>query len=140
MRRQRSGRFAEFATELVAGNSPALQKRIERIEALKTATQNFIIRQSFFCPTLEDAINADAFQALKLVVLQIGIVNHLADLLSRFVSNCESLPERFESAILVDMRKFGVEHVERHRVGLSRSATAKRELRRRIDELADEPR
>src|SRR2546423_7000903 len=98
--------------ELFAKNSSALKKRVKRVKAYKAPPQDFLVRQPFFGATFQDAIDADAFNSLKLVVLQIGIVNHLADFLNCFVSNREALRKRFEIAIAADMRNFGVDQVD----------------------------
>jgi len=94
--------------ELVAGNSSALQKRIERIEALKTAPQNFIIGHSFFGPTREDAIDADAFDALESGVVQVRVMNHLAKLCDGLVNDGKASGERLKRATIAVMRKFRV--------------------------------
>ena len=68
------------ATRFLDRGSSALQKRVERIEAFKAASQNFLVRQSFFRPTFEDTINSDRLDALKSRVVQVRVVDHLSNL------------------------------------------------------------
>ena len=77
-----------------------------------SALQDFFVRKSLFRATFQDTIDSNTFGPLKLVVLQIGIVNHLADFLNRFVSNHEPFRERFKITVAADMRKLDVKHVE----------------------------
>src|ERR1700720_835313 len=96
---------------LSASSSP-LQERVKCVEAFKSAAQDFFVRKPLFGAAFQNAIDSDAFRPLEFVIFQIGIVNHLADFLDRFVSNHESLRQRFKSAVLAHVRKLGIEHVE----------------------------
>src|SRR5438046_6220544 len=137
---QRSAQFVELAAELLfAGNSSPLQKCVERVEALKTATQNLLIGKSFFCPTLEHTINSDALGALKFVVIEIGIVNHFSHLVDDLVLDPEPFEQCLERAVISLMREFTVEHVERHDSTIRRNRFRKDKLRFGIDKLADQP-
>ena len=63
---------------------------MKRIEAFEATPQNFFIGQSLLRPTLEDAIDSNAFVPLKFIVIEISIVNHLCDLPGSLVLNPES--------------------------------------------------
>src|SRR2546423_15689157 len=94
--------------------SSALQERVKRPEAFKAAAQDFFIRQSLFRPSFENAIDSDAFGPLKFFVFQVGVVNHFADFADRSVSDRETIDQRFELAIVADMRVLAIHHVARY--------------------------
>jgi hypothetical protein len=66
-----------------------LKEYVERVETFETASQDFFIGQPLLRPTLENAIDANAFLPLKFVVIEISIVNHFCDLPDSFVLNSE---------------------------------------------------
>ena len=103
------GQVVDLAPELVSETSSALHKRVQRIETLETAPQDFLVRQILFGATFQNTIYADAFDTMKLIVFQIGIVNHFADLLDCLVPNDELLGERFKGAIIANLREFCAE-------------------------------
>src|SRR5262249_33499931 len=74
-----------YLSSCSAARSSALQKGVQRVEAFEAAPQNFFVRQSFPSPAFENAIDANAFVPLKLIVIQISIVDHLANLRDDFV-------------------------------------------------------
>src|SRR5947207_5674340 len=119
--------------------SSALQKRVERVAAFEAAPQNFVVRQPFFSPSFKDAIDPNAFRPLKFFVLEIGIVNHLRDFPDSLIADPEALRERLEGAVVADVGKLGIEHVEGNRVRSRRNLASKREARLRIDELPNQP-
>src|SRR4029453_3108645 len=104
--------FAYVATDLFAGSSSPLQKCIKRVEAFEPATQDFFVWQALFAPTFEHAINPHRFPPLKSGVVQIGVVNHLADFRNRSIRNGEAFRQRFKRAVVPVVREFSVEHVE----------------------------
>jgi hypothetical protein len=46
-----------------------LQKGVQRVEAFEATPQYFFVRQSLPCPAFENAIDANAFVPLKLIVV-----------------------------------------------------------------------
>src|ERR1041385_104363 len=119
--------------------SSPLQKGVERVEALEAAAQNFFIGQSLFSPSLEDAIDPYRFRPLKFFVLEVRVVNHLRDFPHCFVANRETIGERFECAIIANVREFCIHHVERNRFRMRWDFAGKNETRFRIYELPNEP-
>src|SRR5881394_3822748 len=124
----------------ILANSSALQKGVERVEAFKAAAQNFFIRHSFFRPSLKDAIESDAFGLLKFFVLEVGVMDHLADFPDGFVADGKAFCECLVGAVFVHVRKLGIEHVERNRFRSRRNFWGESEARFRIDELTNQPR
>src|SRR5205085_66956 len=110
-------------------DSSALQKSIEPVESEKAAGENLVVRDAGFAPAFKDAIQAEALDALKLRVLQINIVDHLADFAQRLVFNREASEQRFERATLVVVRELHVEHVERNDLVVRRALRGEDEFR-----------
>jgi hypothetical protein len=81
---------------------------------LESAPQGLLIGNSLPAPTFENAVDPNAFDPLKPLVVEIGIVNHFADRLDDFVPNAEALNQSLKSAIVAPMCEIGVEHVERN--------------------------
>src|SRR5262249_55089290 len=113
--------------------SSSLQKCVKRIEAFETTPQNFFIGQSLLRPTLEDAIDSNAFAPLKFIVIEISIVNHFCDLLGSFVLDPESPDQRFKGAVVSIVREIAVQHVEREHTSVRRKFGFKNEFCLRID-------
>src|SRR2546423_5300392 len=120
--------------------SSPLQKCVQCVEALKTTTQNFVIGHSFFCPALEDAINANTFDSLEFRVVQIGVVDHFADFCDGFIRDGKTLRESLKRAAIAMMREFGVQHVEGNRFRHGLSSWCKNEFCFGVDELGNQPR
>src|SRR5260370_34464930 len=55
-----------------------LQKCVQCIETLEAPAQDFLVWQSFPCPTFQNTIDPDRFHPLKSGVVQIGVMNHLS--------------------------------------------------------------
>src|SRR6266404_5269190 len=71
-----------------------------------------IISQSC-AQSVHDRIKARSFKPVKLVVLQINVVNNLGNLPQTFaIAQAESLQQRFKGAILAMMREFSAIHVK----------------------------
>src|SRR5256886_17473123 len=107
MPRRTTAQHVDLGSQLFAlRNSPSspLQKCVERVEALKTTAQNFVIGHSFFCPALEDAINANTFDSLEFRVVQIGVVDHFADFCDGFIRDGKTLRESLKRAAIAIMR------------------------------------
>src|SRR5216110_22625 len=63
--------------------------------------------------SVHDRVKAHSFKPVKLVVLQINVVNNLGNRPQTFaVAQAKSLEQRFEGAILTMMREFSAIHVE----------------------------
>src|SRR6266480_7821723 len=120
--------------------SSALEKRVERVEALEAAPQNFFIWQALLRPTFEHSIDTDRLDALKSRIVEVGVVNHLANLRERLVGNRKAFCERFERAVIAMVREFGVEHIERNCIWVGVSSWRKDEFRFAVNELRDQPR
>src|SRR2546428_7091795 len=83
-------------------------------------------------------IKTHSFKTVKLVILQIDVVNNLGNLPQTFaVAQAESLEQRFEGAILAMMRELSVVHVERNRALYRLAVSNKVKARALIDELFD---
>src|SRR6266550_3431733 len=85
-------------------------------------------------------IKTSSFKPVKLVILQINVVNNLGNLPQTFViAQAESLQQRFEGAILSMMREFRAIHVERNCALYRLALRHKIKARALIDKLFDEP-
>src|SRR5260221_14473991 len=88
--------------------------------------------------SVHDCIKARSFKPVKLVVLQINVVNNLGNLPQTFaIAQAESLQQRFEGAILTMMREFSAIHVEGNRAFYRLAFGHKIKARALIDELFD---
>src|SRR5205085_6200466 len=66
--------------------------------------------------SVHDRVKTRSFKPMKLVVLQIYVMNDLGDLTQTFAAaQAKSLEHRFERAIFAVMGKLGPKHVERNR-------------------------
>src|SRR6266446_9812883 len=120
-------------------DSYPMQKCVERVEALPASPQNLLVGQSFSRPAFEDSIKPDALGPFKFFIVEIGVVNHLADFLHSLVPEVETFHERFEGAIVSAMRKITVKHVERDKPAAGRLFGRENKLRLGIDEFPDQP-
>ncbi len=107
---------AQLRRRLLALFSQALKKSVEAIKASEAVNKNVRIRHSSFGPSLQDSVNPDTLGALKLGILEIGVMDHLADLPHHFVSNVETSCQRFERAIVALMRELRFDHVIRNAI------------------------
>jgi hypothetical protein len=85
---------------------------MERFKAFEAAPQNFLIGEALFRPTFKHAVDSDALVPPELAVIEIGVVNHFANLLEVFVLNSKTLGQRFERAIVALMREIRIKHIE----------------------------
>ena len=113
---------------------------MERIEAIKTFGENFRVAQTELGPAFEHAVETERFGALKLAVFEVGVVNHLSDLLGRAVADAEAPQQSFIRAIFTLVREFNVEHVVRNGLGMSRRIRGEYKARRWVYEFANQPR
>src|SRR6266480_5439854 len=120
--------------------SSALEKRVECVEAFEASPQNFFVGQSFLCPTFQDTINPDRFDPLESGVVQIRVVDHLANFRHDFVGDRKTPDERLESAVVAMVRELSIKHVERDRARDSVCTWREYKLRLPINELRDQPR
>src|SRR5258706_966442 len=66
--------------------------------------------------SVHNRVKARSFKPVKLVVLQINVVNNLGNLPQTFaIAQAESLQQRFEGAILTMMREVNAIHFEGNR-------------------------
>jgi len=83
-------------------------------------------------------IKTRSFKPVKLVVLQIYVVNNLGNLPQTFaIAQAESLQQRFKGAILTVMREFSAIHVKGDRAFNGFPLGHKRKARALINELFD---
>src|SRR5438128_10187261 len=120
--------------------SSALGTRVEWIEAFEAAPQASIVRQSVPCATFQDTINPDRFDPLESGVVQIRVVDHLANLRDRFVRNRKTFRERFERAVVPMMREISIKHVKWDCASHTVCTWREDKLRLLVNELGDQPR
>src|SRR6266851_4454527 len=78
--------------------------------------QQLAIVSQRFAQSVYDRVKARSFKPVKLVVLQINVVNNLSNLSQTFaIAQAESLQQRFEGAILTMMGELSTIHVEGNR-------------------------
>ena len=96
-----------------------------------------MVRQSFPGPPFQDSIDADAFRPFEFLIVEIGIVNHLADFVHGFVPDAEAFDKRFKRAVIPAVREVSVEHVKGNYSPARRDGFVKNELSPRIDKFPD---
>src|SRR5438128_10659392 len=90
--------------------------------------------------SVHDRVEACSFKPVKLVVLQIYVVNNLSNRLQTFaIAQAESFEQRFKGAILTMMREFSAIHVKGDRAFHGLAFGNKIKARSLIDELFDQP-
>src|SRR5437868_15216589 len=100
--------------------------------------QQLAIVSQRFAQTVHHRIKTSSFQPVKLVILQIDVVNNLGNLPQTFaIAQAESFEQRFEGAILTVMREFRAIHVERNRALYRLALSNKVKARAFVDELLD---
>src|SRR5437016_5305305 len=120
--------------------SSALQECVECVEAFEAPPQDFLVGQSFLCPTFQDTINPHRFDPLEFGVVQIRVVDHLPNFRHDFVGDSKTFDESLESAAVAMVRELGVEHVERDRTGHDMCTWREYKFRLPVNELGDQPR
>src|SRR6266705_3191808 len=100
--------------------------------------QQLAIVSQYFAQSVHDRVKARSFKPVKLVVLQINVVNNLGNLLQTFaIAQAESFQQRFEGAILTMMREFSGIHVKGDRAFYGLAFGHKIKARTLIDKLFD---
>jgi hypothetical protein len=51
---------------------------VKGVEALEAFREDFVIGQALLCEAFEDLFNPESFQAMKLIVFQIRIMNEFS--------------------------------------------------------------
>src|SRR5258707_14578701 len=88
--------------------------------------------------SVHDRVEARSFKPVKLVVLQIYVVNNLGNLPQAFaIAQAESFQQRFEGAVLAVMREFSAIHVKGDRAFNGFPLGHKIKARALINELFD---
>src|SRR5258706_15064347 len=88
--------------------------------------------------SVHNRVKARSFKPVKLVVLQIDVVNNLGNLPQTFaIAQAESLQQRFKGAILTVMREFSAIHVKGDRAFYGLALRSKIKARPLIDKLFD---
>ena len=88
--------------------------------------------------SLHDRVKAHSFEPVKLVVLQIYVVNDLGNLPQTFaIAQAESFQHRFEGAVLTMMGEFSAIHVKGDRACYGLALGKKIKSRALIDKLFD---
>jgi hypothetical protein len=78
---------------------------VECVKALESAAQDFLIGYSFSRPAFKNAIDSNALSTLELIVIEIGVVNHLSNLADDFVLDSEAFQQCFERAVFALRRE-----------------------------------
>ena len=94
-----------------------------------------MVRQSFPGPPFQDSIDADAFRPFEFLIVEIGIVNHLADFVHGFVPDAEAFCKRFKRAVIPAVREVSVQHVERNNATTRPNFGRENKLRSGVDEF-----
>src|SRR5947208_17116787 len=79
------------------------QPIVERLETVGAFGENFCIAQIKLGPAFEHAVESEPFGALKFAVFEVGVVNHLSNLLGRAVAEAEASQQGFIRAVLALM-------------------------------------
>src|SRR5262249_40546463 len=114
---------------------------VEIVEDLAAARDPLRVILGGDADALDQRPDARDFGAAELAVLQVDVVNDLADGAQRRVLELAALEEHLERALVALMGELGLEHVEAQFAGVGAVAFARHELelRLRIDEAADQP-
>src|SRR6266496_4192580 len=100
--------------------------------------QQLAIVSQRYAQSVHHRIKTRSFQPVKLVILQIDVVNNLGNLPQTIaIAQAKSFEQRFEGAILTMMREFRAIHVERNRALHRLSFRDKVKAWAPIDELFD---
>ena len=86
------------------------------------------------------SINPDGFDTLELLILQIGVMNHLGDFSDRLILDAEASNQCLERAAIAVMGELHVHHVEGKDSAIRRNCRRENKLRSRIDESSNQPR
>jgi hypothetical protein len=86
---------------------------VKRVKAFEALRQNLLIGQTLLGPALEDLFHAEAFDPVKLLIFQIGVMDELSDSQNRSIPDTESFDQRFESAMIRVMAEFHLKHIVR---------------------------
>jgi hypothetical protein len=110
---------------------------VKGLEALETFRENFVVSESLLCQAFENLFDPESFETMKLLVLQIRVVNEFSYSANRPVSDPESFDQRFESAAVAMMAEFDFEHVVGDSLRGFGRRIRKNEFGARIDKLTD---
>src|SRR2546430_9382570 len=111
---------------------------METIKDNARLLQQLAIVSQRFAQSVHDRVKARSFRPVKLVILQIYVVNNLGNLPQTFaIAQAESLQQRFKGAILTVMREFSAIHVKGDRAFYGLGLRNKIKARALIDELFD---
>src|SRR5207253_6478782 len=116
------------------------KQRIQTIKDCAALLQQLAIVSQRCAQTVNDCIEADGLQPMKLVIFQIYVVNYLGYLTQTFAfAQAESFEHRLESAIFTMMRELSAIHVEGNRAFYRLAFGNKIKARSFVDELPDQP-
>src|SRR6266581_9686161 len=100
--------------------------------------QQLTIVSQRFAQSVHYRVKARSFKSMKLVILQIYVVNNLGNLPQTFaIAQAESFQHRFEGAILTMMGEFGAIHVKGNRAFYGLALGKKIKARALVDKLFD---
>ena len=100
--------------------------------------QQLAIVSQCVAQSIYDRANTRSLQTVKLVVLQIYVVNNLGNLTQTFaIAQAESFEHRFERAVFSMMREFSAIHVKGDRALYRLALSNKIKARVLIDKLFD---
>src|SRR3989442_12344398 len=135
----------EFASALLTFSQPPPsrslvgQREVESIEEVEAPFDNLLVGPVHLSPAFQDQVDGHAFPAPELVVLEVRVVDDLADQPQTPVSDCKALEERLERAVLALVGEFAFEHVEPHGARARKRVERKGEPGFRVEEPLDEP-
>src|SRR5688500_3490593 len=113
---------------------------VESIETFSSFGQQFFIAHALPGPAVEQSVDPNALDSLKLSILEVRIVDHFCHPVHGGVIDAESLDQRFESAVVAVMREFHSHHVERNGGRVPFWISTENKLCLSIDESPDKPR
>src|SRR6266540_6402240 len=117
-----------------------LQHRVEALEQGHAALQELVVVRNRLDEAVDGEVDARGFVAGELPVVQVGLVDDLADHPHPAILDAEPLDQGLERAVLAVMTEVGAEDVERDSLAGDIGGVGKGKLRVRIAETLDEPR
>src|SRR5207302_6346803 len=113
---------------------------IEALDQFHAAAQKVFVGYLLFCPAVEHLIESRAFHAAKLLVAEVGVVNHLRDSPHSTITNGKLLAQGLKGAILLAMTKsLWTKHIERHGRRMCFRIVGENKPCLRINESLDQP-
>src|SRR5882762_280055 len=125
--------MAEISVPSALALTPSRYGVIQPLDHFHAALQELLIRRAIPGPAFQDFIHAKGFFAAKLSVVQICVVNHLANREDPCIANAKLLTQSFERTVLPAMSKPALKHVERNSIARDVALSRKGESRLLVD-------